>query len=61
MPLIPALGRQKQEALYEFKASLAYRVSSRASGTKGRPCLKKTNKKYHKLSITNVFKEMYLR
>ena len=28
MPLIPSLGRQSHENLYEFKASLVYRVSS---------------------------------
>jgi hypothetical protein len=30
-PLIPALGRKKQVDLYEFKASLVYRVSSRTA------------------------------
>ena len=29
MPLIPALGRQRQVALCEFEANLVYRVSSR--------------------------------
>ena len=29
MPLIPALGRQRQAELCEFKASLVYRASSR--------------------------------
>ena len=29
MPLIPALGRQRQVDLCEFKISLVYRVSSR--------------------------------
>jgi hypothetical protein len=34
MPLIPVLGRQRQADLYEFEASLVYRVSSRtARGT----------------------------
>ena len=27
-PLIPALGKQRQADLYEFEASLVYRVSS---------------------------------
>jgi hypothetical protein len=27
-PLIPALGRLRQENLYEFKANLVYRVNS---------------------------------
>ncbi|CAO2577223.1 hypothetical protein LEMLEM_LOCUS19 [Lemmus lemmus] len=42
MPLIPALGRQRQADLCEFKASLVYRASSR-TGTKAteKPCLKK--------------------
>ena len=41
MPLIPALGRQRQVDLYEFEASLIYRVSSR-TGAKAteKPCLK---------------------
>ena len=31
MPLFPALGRQRQADLSEFKASLFYRVSSRTA------------------------------
>jgi hypothetical protein len=31
MPLIPALGRQRQVDLYEFKTNLVYKVSSRAT------------------------------
>jgi hypothetical protein len=31
MPLIPALGRQRQVDLYEFKASLVCRLSSRSA------------------------------
>ena len=45
MPLILALGRQKQVDLCEFKASLVYIVSSRTAGATGRPCLKKTKNK----------------
>jgi hypothetical protein len=30
-PLIPALGRQRQEDLCEFKANLVYRASSRTA------------------------------
>jgi hypothetical protein len=30
-PLIPALGRQRQEDLCEFRVSLVYRVSSKTS------------------------------
>ena len=33
MPLIPALGRQMQVDLSEFKAALVYRVSSRTART----------------------------
>ena len=29
MPVIPALGRQRQVDLFEFEASLVYRTSSR--------------------------------
>ena len=46
MPLIPALGRQRQVYLCEFEASLVYRASFR-TGTKAaeKPCLEKqTNK-----------------
>jgi hypothetical protein len=40
------LQRQKQEDLGEFKASLAYRVSSRtARATQRNPVLKSRNKK----------------
>jgi hypothetical protein len=45
MPLIPALGRQKQ-ANSEFKASLVYRVSSRtARATQRNPVSEKKKKK----------------
>ena len=33
MPLIPALGKQRQVDLCEFKASLVYQVSSRIART----------------------------
>ena len=29
MPLMPALGRQKQADIYEFKVNLVYRASSK--------------------------------
>jgi hypothetical protein len=47
MPLIPALGRQRQtDWISEFKASLVYRVSSRtARATQRNPVSKK--KKIH--------------
>jgi hypothetical protein len=42
MPLIPALGRQRQVDLYEFEDSLVYRVSSRpARSTQRNPVSKK--------------------
>jgi hypothetical protein len=45
MPLIPALGRQRQ-AISEFKASLVYRVSSRtARATQRNPVSKKPKTK----------------
>ena len=31
MPLIPVLGRQRQEKLCEFKANMVYRVRSRTA------------------------------
>ena len=49
--LIPALGRQRQVDLREFKASLVYRMSSRTdSKATEKPCLEKkqTNKKKKK-------------
>ena len=46
MPLIPALGRQRQLDLCEFKTSLVYRVSFRtAKATQRNPVSKKTNRK----------------
>jgi hypothetical protein len=51
MPLILALGRQKQVDLCEFKASLGYRVNSRtARATQRTPVFKKakTNKNPNK-------------
>ena len=33
---------QRQVDLFEFKASLVYKVSSRPAGAAGIPCLKKT-------------------
>jgi hypothetical protein len=48
MPLIPALGRQRQR-ISEFKASLVYKVSSRtARATQKNPVSKKTKKKKEK-------------
>ena len=50
MPLIPALGRQRQVDLCEFEASLVYRVSSRtARATQRNPVSKtKTNQPTNK-------------
>ena len=47
MPLIPALGRQKQVVLCEIKVSLVYTVSSRPAVATGDPVLK-----IHPLKIT---------
>ena len=45
MPLIPALGRQRQVHLCEFKASLVYGASSRkAKATQRNPVLKDKTK-----------------
>ena len=46
MPLFSALGRQKQEDLSEFKASLVYRVNSRTARTvtQRNPVTKNPNK-----------------
>ena len=45
MPLIPALGRQRQEDLCEFEASLVYKASSRTARTvtQRNPVSKQTN------------------
>jgi hypothetical protein len=52
MPLIPALGRQRQ-VISEFKASLVYRVSSRTARTTQRNLvLKKQNKTKQKQKQT---------
>jgi hypothetical protein len=54
MPLIPALGRQRQ-AIYEFEASLAYKVSSRTARDIQRdPVLK--NQIYIYIYIYKTFK-----
>jgi hypothetical protein len=46
MPLIVALGRQRQGNLYEFKTNLVYRKSSRTARTTPRNSVsnKQTNK-----------------
>ena len=46
MPLIPALGRQKQADLCEFEARLVYKGSSR-TGSKAaeKPCVEKPKEK----------------
>lgn len=42
MPLVPTLWRQRQAVFHEFKTSLDYRASFRASGTyTEKPYLKK--------------------
>jgi hypothetical protein len=57
MPLIPALRRQRQEDLYEFEASLVYRVSARTARTTQRNLSRKTSKnknKNKKLEVKSV-------
>ena len=46
MPLIPALGRQRQVDFCDFEASLVYRANSRA--TQRNPISEKTNKQTNK-------------
>ena len=55
MPLIPALGRQKQADLCEFEASLMYRASSRtiSKAIQRNPVLKKKT-----MTMATVIKEM---
>lgn len=46
MPFIPAPRRQRQMDLYEFEASVVYRVNSRtAKATQRNPVLTNTEKK----------------
>jgi hypothetical protein len=46
MPLIPALGRQRQEDVCEFETSQVYKVNSRTARaiTQRDPVSKQTNK-----------------
>ena len=57
MPLIPALRRQKQVVdLYEYKASLVYKLSSRIDRARQRSWLEKqTNKQTNKTSYSTHF------
>ena len=50
-PLIPALGRQRQVDICEFKASLVYRVNSR-TGSNATEKLEKQNKQTNKQTKT---------
>ena len=48
MPLIPALGKQRQVDLCGFEVSLVYRMSSRpARATQRNPVLKKKKERNH--------------
>jgi hypothetical protein len=59
MPLILALRRQRQLDLYEFKASLIYRVSSRASrGHIVKSCLE-THTHTHTHTHTFIYINLY--
>jgi hypothetical protein len=49
MPLIPALGRQRQADLCEFKASLVYTVSSRSTRATQRNPVSNKNKSSNKV------------
>ena len=52
MPLVPALGRQRQADLCELEASLVYRASSRIARTAQRNSVSKKKKpKYICLSV----------
>jgi hypothetical protein len=55
MPLIPALGRQRQ-GISEFEASLVYKVSSRtARATQRNPLSKNQNKQTKKSESSACF------
>lgn len=45
VPLIPVLKKQRQLDMYEFEASLAYKVNSRTKTPKRNPVLKTPTKK----------------
>ena len=52
-PLIPALGRQRQADLYEFKASLVYSMNSqKAPKLQRKPVLKTNNNNKKDLIIS---------
>jgi hypothetical protein len=51
MPLILALGRQRQEDLCEFEEILVYRLSSRTARATEKPCLKKQKQSNLEISI----------
>ena len=57
MPLIPALARQRQVDLWEFEASLVYKVSSRtARAVKQRnPVLKNKKQKQSTFTVLGLF------
>ena len=65
MPLNPALGRQMQADLCEFKASLIYRVSSRTASTKQRNTVSilffKYNMPCNDLKCTQHFQNTYFK
>jgi hypothetical protein len=54
MPLITALGRQRQEELCEFKASLVCRVSSRTARATQRNHVWKQQKETRKKDMTEL-------
>ena len=54
MLLIPALRRQRQADLCEFKASLVYRVSSRAAKSRQRDPVSKNQKTTKRIIPVNL-------
>ena len=55
MPLIPALGRQRQEDFYELGTSLVCRVNFRTAKATKKPCLEQTNKEHQEKSDILVY------
>ena len=60
MPLILALGRQRQENLCEFESSLVYKLSSRtARAVTPRSPVSKTKTKKHKQMFIRSFSDAH--
>jgi hypothetical protein len=52
-PLIPTLRRQKEEYLFEFQATLAFKVIPRIAKATQRNLVSKTNKQTNKQNKSN--------